>query len=236
MEVEHPIVSPEKEKEVSYALLMVKPHAYEQSAEVTLNHLLNSPTDEPNENMIKALNLPEDVEEAIFTDKRLTVCKTFIRDTTVKTQSGEARFDDVIDIFYGEDKEKRHYPKLKELYRGPAAFMLLQFNGDEKEMARMLKVLKGKETFQGSEKKGVGIRGSFTPPKENIDLQWLESLEDDEYNEQVGKIINNVVHITDTQEEAADALRVLLSPDDIAEMQERNIDIQAFIDSKAHER
>lgn len=214
----------------AFALLMVKPHALKESADVTLSYLLGEYEDKPSEEFIKALNLPPDANEAIFKNGKLQICKTFYRNLAVESPNNGHLYDELTEIFYGRDKDKKHYSTLLDLYKGPVAFLVLKYDGPQTEMEQVLRTFKGREQFLGHEsEKGFGVRGTFVLPKERIDIEAMENLPEEKYREQVVNVINNVIHITDNIQETARALEILLSSEDLDEMRARGIPIRQMI-------
>lgn len=224
----------EIDKKTSFGLIMVKPHAVREAADVTISSVLGATPDRMKQEMIKALNLPDDVEEKVFGGK-LSVCKTIYRDLGQPSLRGEVQVDELMELFYGRDKEKRHYQTLLDLYSGSVVFFVVKYDGPQAELEDVLRKLKGKEEFF-REERGSGIRGTLIPPKERIDLDELETLPEVEYRKKVVNVINNVVHITDNVAETAKALQILLTPSEIGEISNCGIPIDSFIARYAGER
>lgn len=215
----------------SFVLLMVKPHAFKKGMDITLANILGF--GERKENILSVLNLPGETVDLLFGKDGLIPVTTFIRDMDAVDAHGNPLIphEKVMEIMYGRDKKKRHYHTLLKNYRGPCVFFLMQYTGPQDQTEKALRQLKGKETFIG-EKKGYGIRGAFIPPKNRIDLEWLESLPEEQYGEIVGEVVDNVVHITDYPWETAQILKLLLSPKEIQKIQDRGFPIQQYINGQ----
>ena len=82
---------------------------------------------------------------------------------------------------------------------------------------------------------GSGIRGTFSPLRKVIDLDALSQAPDEEYKDKIGSVIDNVIHITDFPSETAQAVKSLLLPGEIDDIENRGIPIHTFIDTHNHE-
>src|SRR3989344_5129668 len=128
----------------SFALIMVKPHAFEQGIDIPMSNLLGF-VGKKSQVVIDNLRLDDETRGMLFENETFVPVTTFVRDTG---EAGE-KYKKVIDIMYGRDKDKRHYETLLERYRGKCAFFLMEYKGSQEEMEDALRKLKGKETFTG---------------------------------------------------------------------------------------
>ncbi len=213
----------------TFGLMMIKPHAYGEGADMAIADLLDGEYG-PEDDRVKALRLSPETVKALFVDRKLHIVSRFYR--TLNAKKDEALFD----IFYGRDKGTRHYPTLLDRYSGQVGFLLLRYDGANEEYTKLARELKGKHSFQnGVLNPGTGIRGTFSPLRKVIDLDALRQAPDEEYKEKIGSVIDNVIHITDFPSETALAVKSLLLPGEIDDIENRGIPIQSFIDTHIHE-
>lgn len=217
------------ESSSTFGLMMIKPHAYGEGADMAIADLLDGEYG-PEDDRIKALRLSPETVKALFVDRKLHIVSRFYRTIDAEKDAG------LFDIFYGRDKDSRHYPTLLEHYSGQVGFLLLRYDGTNEEYALLARELKGKHSFQnGVLNPGSGIRGTFSPLRKVIDLDALSQAPDEEYKDKIGSVIDNVIHITDFPSETAQAVKSLLLPGEIDDIENRGIPIHTFIDTHTHE-
>jgi len=222
-------LSPEAiDRDKSFGLLMVKPHARDQAIDVSVAHILGFAGPEVDEKIVKALNLSAQAEHLLFRSGKLKPVSMFTRDMGSDNPRVREQNKKALDIMYGRDKDKRYYPTILERYSGKVMFFLVQYDGSQRELEEILRDLKGKETFIG-EKTGSGLRGTFIPPKEKIDLDNLEKLPEEQYQKEVMGVIDNVIHATDHTWETAEVLKLFLSEEEIDEIEKRGFPLREFI-------
>jgi len=211
----------------SFALVMVKSHAFEQGIDISMSNLLGF-VGERNQGVVENLKLDDETKKMLFESENFLPVTTFIRDMAGDSASLNDNYEKVIDVMYGRDKGKRHYKMILERYKGKCAFFLMEYRGSQEEMEVVLRKLKGKETFVG-EKSGSGVRGVYVRPKERLDLNELEKLPEVEYRNKIGDVVDNVIHITDHAWETAEVLKLLLSEEEIERIEERGFPVKEFI-------
>jgi len=209
----------------TYGLIMIKPHAFQEVADVVIGEMFSG--ESWTKDRIASLRLTPETKTEIFEERRLTVCKKIIRTLDLEKHL------ELMKIFYGRDQDSKHWPALLDLYKGEIAFLTIHYDGSEENLRKILKELKGEDPFQEDETSGTGLRGVLLTPKKRVDLGKLETLSDDEYKKAVPQVINNAIHVTDGPHETAMALKLLLSEQEIDEAQTRGYDLGGFI--KKHE-
>lgn len=216
----------------SFALIMVKPHAFEQGIDISMSNLLGF-VGEKNQTVIDNLKLDEETKSLLFENETFVPVTTFIRDMGGTNVNLSKNYERVIDIMYGRDKDKRHYKTLLERYKGKCAFFLMEYRGSQDEMEDALRKLKGKETFV-DENSGSGVRGAYVLPKKRLNLDELGRLPEGEYRAKIGDVVDNAIHITDHAWETAEVLKLLLSEKEIENIEDRGFPIQEYINK--HEK
>ncbi|OGM58675.1 hypothetical protein A3A50_02740 [Candidatus Woesebacteria bacterium RIFCSPLOWO2_01_FULL_38_20] len=219
----------------SFGLIMIKPHAYEQVIDVPVGQLLGFSPEPPSDEMIKLLKLSSDTEKLLFRSGKFKPVAVFARDMGNNNPNMGGKYEELMGIMYGRDRDRRHYRTILERYQGKVMFFLVQYEGSQSEMEDVLREFKGKETFVG-ESQGSGIRGRFILPRKRIDLDKLEGLPEDEYRKQVPNVVDNAIHITDNPWETATALKILLSKEDKKAIEERGFPIEEYIKDNEKEK
>lgn len=179
-------------------IVMVKPHAFEQMLVPVVADILDGgetskrlDTDDPLRSLLDRI----DTRPLVIRDLR--VCKV-----------GK----NLLDVFYEDKRTRRYFPLMMERYLGRAAFLPYTFHGRTEELPQLYDALKGSaETFNAAGSTvshAEGIRGLLSEPYLAVDSDTL-LLGDEEYRKRCLPMIDNVLHVCDTQQQNEHALRLL---------------------------
>ncbi len=143
---------------------------------------------------------------------------------------GKAPYDikDFLNIFYHKFKEKRQYNYFEKLYNGRIDFLLVKSSSEQIKLDEALKYLKGQPAEVDEEgniiKKGFGIRGKLMNPIRYYTSSQYGNMDEDTYSEVVKKVIDNILHTTDSVNEVKQALQYYLSENQVENIMDDIID------------
>jgi hypothetical protein len=140
----------------------------------------------------------------------------------------------IIDLFYGDKKDRRYFPMIQENYLGPVIFILFEYPGNYEELVDFMIRLKGNAQTHNEvgniADHGIGIRGVLTKPHRYHSAEESIHLSDHEYREAFSPVVKNFIHTCDTPREIACALDLVLKGYDREDLERRGYDISTFIE------
>jgi hypothetical protein len=207
----------------TFGLIMIKPNATDQAL-----HPVITSTFEGNVHPIFEQASCDFVPEL----NKVTLCGSYYRDL------GAVPYGDaLIDLFYGDKKDRRYFPMISEYYRGKTVFLLLGYEGGQEEFGHFLTSVKGEaETYNECGElvtAARGVRGALTTPYRHYDREASVTLQDKEYVRAFSPVVQNFIHVCDTPGEVAMALRHLLTPHDFEAIEHRGYALSDFMGAYA---
>ncbi len=185
---------------------MVKPHAVKESLEITIERILCEKTDR----YMRYMHLNKrDIDNL----KRVQIVKTFYRPLEIKD------YQQIFEVFYKEDIGTKYYSAMKKEYcKDLACFFLIKSDLEQEELLETIKEIKGWEQIndfssQKIYREGKGIRGILRLPVPKISME-------NPTPEQIKMIISNVIHTPDKTEESIEAIKILLSLEEISSIEQ----------------
>jgi hypothetical protein len=201
------------EGQQTYALIMIKPHAIKEVSDSVILDMFDGNYKKYTPDM----NLEPSAANSL---KSVTLVTHFYR------RLDDPRYRPVLDFLYQKENGKKHHSIILEEYAGPCVFMLVSSSMEAEEFYDGLQKLKGKERLVDREKKiiqkGTGIRSVLIMPRQSLDL---DNLSDNE----IRTITKNVIHVPDTQQESAKAIRILMPPSEIDNLSTKNDSFKRFM-------
>jgi len=201
-----------------FGLLMVKPHALREGLAAAIISIF-----EGDISPIFQRNICGFRNELA----RVTVCGQYYRNLATAKY-----YDELIHLFYGNEKNERYFPMLYEYYRGDAAFLLLKYQGTYEQLIDFLVRIKGvPEQYDnngGRVTESRGIRGALSTSQIKYARTVSSLFRDEEYRRIFNPVIQNYIHSCDSREETAATLRYILSKTDIEDLEDRGYKIGEF--------
>ncbi|MEL7666322.1 MAG: hypothetical protein AAGU06_02740 [Candidatus Shapirobacteria bacterium] len=196
----------------SFALIMVKPHAVKEASDVVVLDLFDGNC----EKYASDMNLDKEILKCLHDTKVVTHFYRHLEDP---------KYRPVLEFLYHKENDKEYYPIVIEQYAGDCMFILLSSPMKDNDFYCQLQKLKGEEKLDDNGKvvqEGIGIRRVLILPRQAFDLDSLSESE-------MRIITNNVIHVPDSPQESARAIRMLLHPKEIDTLSENNDDFKKFI-------
>jgi len=200
----------------TYILIMIKPNAIEETSDSVILDMFSGNCEKYIQHM--------DLEEAAINSLRSVKLVTYFY-----RRLDDPRYRPVLDFLYQKENGKKHHSVIMKEYAGPCAFIIASSSMEAEQFYEGMQILKGKGKLLDKEnivRKGTGIRGVLIVPRQFMDMDKLDDNE-------IRITVRNTIHVPDSQQESAKAIRMLLSSSEIDSLSTRNKSFSKFINTYA---